>query len=53
MITILVYQRNEKTKYSFERNKKIIYRSKRKGIRFWLIAMYCLIRYEEMSVVRE
>ena len=43
MITILVYQENKKITYSF----------KRKGIWFWLIAMYCLIRYEEMSVIKE
>lgn len=53
MITILVYQKNKKAKYSFKRNKKITYSFKRKGIWFWLIAMYCLIRYEEMSVVKE
>lgn len=53
MITILVYQKNKKAKYSFERKRKITYMFKIKGIWFWLIAMYCLIRYEEMSVIRE
>lgn len=35
------------------KDKRIIHRFSHKGIRFWLIAMYCLIRYEEMSVVKE
>ena len=35
------------------KDKQIVHRFSHKGIWFWLIAMYCLIRYEEMSVVKE
>jgi len=43
MITILIRLKKETIKYSFPR----------KGIRFLVVAMYCLIKYEEMSVVKE
>lgn len=37
----------------YDENKTYTYTFKRKGLRFWLKVICCLIKYDEMSVSKE
>lgn len=37
----------------YDKDKIYTYAFIKKGLRFWLKVIYCLIKYEEMSVVKE